>query len=237
MPKLKNEKMDLLLLEKQQSEWAKKVVIPREKTLDYQPKAEDLIFSFDIQYQGEEAYIAADVQRFDNTHIGIFVTKLEATVPYIPQFFCFREAPLLLALLEKIKQQKSLVPDFILIDGHGLAHPRKFGVACYVGVETNIPTIGCAKETLVQYTGNLGDKKGDNIPIIVDNEEVGAVLRTQDGIKPVFVSAGHLVSLETAVEMMLHLTPNYRISEPIRRADQAARGFAKDEKGTWEILC
>jgi len=228
--------MDLTQLEKQQSEWARKVVIPTEKQNDYQPKAEDLIFSFDIQYQGEEAYIAADVQRFDNSLVGIFVTKLTATVPYIPQFFCFREAPLLLALLEKIAFQKKLKPDFILIDGHGLAHPRKFGVACYVGVETNLPTIGCAKETLVKYTGVLGQAKGEKLPIWVENEWVGSVLRTQDGIKPVFVSAGHLVSLETAEKMILHLTPNYRISEPLRRADQAARGFAKGEKGEWVIL-
>lgn len=228
--------MDLLQLEKQQSEWAKKVAIPTEKTADYQPNASDLIFSFDIQYQGEEAYIAADVQRFDNTHLGIFVTQLTATVPYVPQFFCFREAPLLLELLKKIKLQKNITPDFILIDGHGLAHPRKFGVACYVGVETNIPTIGCAKETLVRYEGGLGEKKGEKLPILVENEVVGSVLRTQDGIKPVFVSAGHLVSLERAEEMILHLTPTYRISEPLRRADQAARGFAKGENGTWVVL-
>jgi deoxyribonuclease V len=228
--------MDLTQLEKQQSEWAKKVVIPTEKQTDYQPKSEDLIFSFDIQYQGEEAYIAADVQRFDNSQLGIFVTQLTATVPYVPQFFCFREAPLLLALLEKIEAQKNIKPDFIVIDGHGLAHPRKFGVACYIGVETQIPTIGCAKETLVQYTGNLGEKKGESLPIWVENQLVGSVLRTQDGIKPVFVSAGNLVSLETAQQMILHLTPTYRISEPLRRADQAARGFAKGEKGNWIVL-
>lgn len=227
--------MDLSQLIQKQHELAQKVKIPQTAAEDFQ-LANPLIFSFDIQYQGDIAYTAVDIQQYDGALLGMYVAKIEVTFPYIPQFFCFREAPVLLEVLERVQQHTQLRPDLLLIDGHGLAHPRKFGVACYMGVETGIAAIGCAKETLVKYEGELDAARGATLANYVENELVGYVLRSQTNIKPVFVSAGYGISLDKAKEMVLHLTPSYRISEPLRRADHAARAFAKGEKhGAMEL--
>ncbi|MFN0200176.1 MAG: endonuclease V [Bacteroidia bacterium] len=227
--------MDLSELIQRQQELAKQVWIPQQETEGFQGE-NPLIFSFDIQYQGDIAYAAADIQQYKGECIGTYVAKIEVTFPYLPQFFCFREAPILLDLLARVQAHTQLRPDLLLIDGHGLAHPRKFGVACYMGVESKLPAIGCAKETLVKYEGELDVERGSTLPNYVENELVGYVLRTQTNIKPVFVSAGYGISLEKAKEIVLHLSPTYRISEPLRRADHAARSFAKGETGNWVEL-
>ena len=139
-------------LENKQIELAKKVVIPQGKD-DYLLKSEDIIFSLDVQYVGDQAYVAVDTMRGNGELLGIFGSLQTVNFPYIPQFFSFREAPVLLAAIAKVQEKTNLNPDLLLIDGHGVAHPRRFGVACYVGVELQIPTIGCAKEPLMKYEG------------------------------------------------------------------------------------
>ena len=225
---------ELQHLEKHQSELSRKVIVPnREDSFIFRTDNE-LIFTLDVQYVGEEGFVALDVMSFDGEHFGIFVSWQRATFPYIPQFFSFREAPLLLNLIRGVMSEHSLQPALLLIDGHGLAHPRKFGIASHVGVEMNVPTIGCAKETLLRYEGDLGELRGSTLPVVLDGEEVGRVLRTQNSKNPVFVSVGHLVELGVACEIVLNLSSAYRISEPLRRVDMAARAFARgDSRICW----
>lgn len=222
------ETIDTNQLEVIQKELAQKVII-FENGQGYIPENEDIIFSLDVQYVGEQAYVALDVMRWNGEILGIFGNLQIATFPYIPQFFSFREAPILINLIKAVQQKTGFKPALLIIDGHGVAHPRRFGVACYVGIETQIPTIGCAKEPLLRYEGNLGNERGSSISLFLENEEVGSVLRTQNGVKPIFVSAGHLTSLEVANQVILKLSTTYRISEPLRRADHAARCYAKGE--------
>ncbi|HIE02810.1 MAG TPA: hypothetical protein EYP59_21430, partial [Thiotrichaceae bacterium] len=103
-------------------------------------------------------------------------------------------------------QAKCHPPELIIVDGHGRAHPRRFGVACWIGVNTDIPSIGCAKETLMHYNGKIGKKRGNYLFIKDKKGIIGAVLVTQDNTKPVFVSPGHRVSLKTSIEIILHLS-------------------------------
>ena len=217
--------MNLTNLANLQEQWATEVIIS-----NYVPKDEDVIFSLDIQYVGDTAFVALDVQRYSGELIGTYVDESEVEMPYVPQFFCFREGPPLLKIVKKVQEDFKLKPNVLIVDGHGIAHPRRFGVACWLGVQTNLPTIGCAKQTLLDYQGILDEQRGCTLPVYLENEEVGKVLRTQKAVKPVFVSVGHKINLITATEMILNLASRYRICEPLRRADQAARAYAKGKK-------
>ncbi len=138
------------------------------------------------------------------------------TFPYVPGLLSFREGPAVLAALRKLRT----VPDVLIYDGHGLAHPRRFGVACHVGVILNRPTIGCAKSRLIGTHRQPGWQRGVAAPLLDDGEVVGSVLRTQDGINPVFVSVGHLIDLRGARRIVLACAVRYRLPEPTRLADQ-----------------
>jgi deoxyribonuclease V len=195
--------------------------------LGYYPKQNDIIFSLDVHYVKDKAYIALDVREWKGKIVGTYVGIANVEVPYVPQFFCFREGPLLLEMLKAAQKHLSLQPELIIVDGHGIAHPRRFGVACWIGVNTDIPSIGCAKETLMHYNGEIGKKRGNYLFIKDKKGIIGAVLVTQDNTKPVFVSPGHRVSLKTSIEIILNLSSRFRISEPLRRADQSAKAYAK----------
>jgi deoxyribonuclease V len=120
-------------------------------------------------------------------------------------------------------QQLETSPDLLLVEGHGTAHPRRFGAACHVGVLTELPTVGVAKNRLVGRCGDVPAAKGEWVPLIDGGEVVGAVLRTREGVKPVYVSPGLRVGLEAAVEHTFACCRRYRMPEPIRRAHQLAR--------------
>ena len=139
--------------------------------------------------------------------------------PYVPGFLSFRELPLLKQAFETLKRR----PDVLLTDGQGLAHPRRFGLACHVGLEFDLPTIGCAKSRLCGEFEPFEWRKGARSPLVVDGETVGCAVCTRDGVKPVFVSPGHRVSRETAVEIALRCCPRYRVPEPIRLAHSRSR--------------
>lgn len=141
-----------------------------------------------------------------------------AEFPYVPGLFAFRELPTLLLALARL----TVTPDVLLADGHGLAHPRRFGLACHLGVETGLPAIGVAKTPLGRYADPAG-ARGARTPLLDGDEVVGAALRTQPGVKPVFVSIGHLVDLDTACAQVLALAPRYRLPETTRRADHLSR--------------
>jgi deoxyribonuclease V len=136
------------------------------------------------------------------------------SIPYIPGLLSFREGPALLQAFGKLRNR----PDVALFDGQGIAHPRGFGLAAHMGLILDIPSVGCAKTRLVGTSREPGERRGQQSPLVYNEKRIGAVVRTKDRVKPVFVSQGHRVSLECAVEIVLRCAPRYRIPEPIRRA-------------------
>ncbi len=140
--------------------------------------------------------------------------------PYVPGLLSFREAPAILTALERLGR----LPDVLLCDGQGLAHPRRFGIACHLGVLTDLPSIGVAKKRLIGSHAEPPDSRGDWVALKHGGETLAAVLRTRVGVKPVFVSSGHRVSLTTAVNLVMACTTRYRLPETTRRADRLASG-------------
>lgn len=218
-----------------QKELALEVKVPEDRD-GYLPKTGDLVFTFDIQYQEEVGHVAVDVLTWNGDLLGVYVKTYPVTEPYVPGLFAFREGPLLLKCLEDIQEQTKLSPQLLIVDGHGTAHPRGLGVACWLGLKAQLPTIGIAKEPLVKYTGTLADPAGSTLAIPINQQIAGHILRTQDGIRPVFVSPGHLISQANTIEVIMNLRGKYRHIEPIRRADQAARKFAKGEQSKEMIV-
>jgi deoxyribonuclease V len=150
------------------------------------------------------------------------VETAEATTlvgfPYVPGLFSFRELPPLLQAFRRLRTD----PDALLFDGQGLAHPRLFGLACHAGVLLGRPSIGCAKSRLVGEHGPVGHARGSFAELRLEGRVVGAALRTRDGVRPVYVSPGHLCDLRSAVDLVLATTPRFRVPEPIRLAHAAA---------------
>lgn len=138
--------------------------------------------------------------------------------PYIPGLLSFRELPLVL----KACAELSITPDLFLVDGQGVAHPRRFGLASHLGLFLDRPTIGCAKSLLCGSCESPGDKIGDYAKIEDNGETIGAALRTRSGVKPVYVSTGHQVGLESAVRWVLNCCRGYRLPEPLRAAHREA---------------
>ncbi|HWP86075.1 MAG TPA: deoxyribonuclease V [Terriglobia bacterium] len=139
--------------------------------------------------------------------------------PYVPGLLAFREVPLLLEAFARLKRK----PDLILADGHGWAHPRRAGMACHLGLALDLPTIGCAKSLLVGSFSPPGESRGARAALRDGRERIGTVLRTRDGVRPVFVSCGHRVSLSTAVRLVMQCCDGYRIPKPQREADRWVR--------------
>jgi deoxyribonuclease V len=142
--------------------------------------------------------------------------------PYVPGLLSFREGPAVLAALRRLRTP----PDVIIYDGHGLAHPRRFGIACHAGVILDLPTIGCAKSRLIGTHREPRTRRGSAAPLVDAGEVIGSVLRTQDGVNPVFVSVGHRIDLPGARRIVLGCALRYRLPEPTRLADQLV-GAAK----------
>ncbi|WP_207478895.1 deoxyribonuclease V [Arenibaculum pallidiluteum] len=139
--------------------------------------------------------------------------------PYVPGLLSFREVPAMLDSLAMLGER----PDLVVVDGHGTAHPRRLGIASHVGVLSGLPTIGVGKSLLCGRFVPPGPTRGDQSPLIHRHEVVGTVLRTRDGISPVFVSTGHRVSQESAVRLILGMLGRYRLPEPTRIADAVSR--------------
>lgn len=189
----------------------------------------DLLLCLDIQYVGERAHVGGALWRWGEAELGaVYVGEAEAGAEYHPGLFCFREGPPLLALVTRVAE-RGVHPDGLVIDGHGLAHPRRFGVACWMGLEAGLPTLGCAKRTLLPYEADPAEARGARAPVTLEGETVGAVLRTRDGVKPLYVSVGHQVSLQASCEAVLAMPGDFRLPEPLRAADKAARGRARGD--------
>jgi deoxyribonuclease V len=143
--------------------------------------------------------------------------------PYVPGLLSFRESPVLLAAFGQLRTE----PDVILIDGHGIAHPRRFGIACHLGLLLDKPTIGCAKSILVGEAAEPGARAGSTAPLVDKGETVGMVLRTRDHVKPIYVTTGHRVSLESAVRIVRQCLDGFRIPRPTREADHFVRDLRR----------
>jgi deoxyribonuclease V len=188
------------------------------------PGPQDLttVAGLDVAYADGSDRLAAAVVVLDAATLDVVeevtVTGI-AAFPYIPGLFAFRELPTLVEALSKL----TITPDLLVCDGHGLAHPRRFGLACHLGVLTGVPSIGVAKTHFLGTYDPPGPDRGAASPLYDDGEMIGLVLRTQSGIRPVHVSVGDRIGLDTARRHVLKLSPRYRLPETTRHADHLSR--------------
>lgn len=143
----------------------------------------------------------------------------DSVFPYVPGLLSFREGPVVVDAFAKLRTR----PDLLMFDGQGYAHPRRFGLASHLGVYLDMPSIGCAKSRLTGRYDEPGQALGDRSPLLSGGEVIGMVVRTKPRTNPLFVSVGHKIDLETAVEMVLRCLRGYRMPEPTRLADKLTR--------------
>lgn len=167
------------------------------------------------------AVVVLDARSLDVVEEATHVERVR--FGYVPGLFSFRELPPLVACFEKL----DVAPDLVVCDGQGRAHPRRFGLACHLGVLFDRPAIGCAKTVFVGTHAKVGSRRGHDRPLVHDGETVGLALRTRDRVAPVFVSIGHRVSLPTARRWVLRLARRYRLPETTRRADQRVNALRR----------
>ncbi|GIH65047.1 endonuclease V [Microbispora siamensis] len=188
------------------------------------PRDPALVAGVDVAYADD--LLAAAVVVLDGTTLDVVEQVTAPGRPafgYVPGLLAFRELPSLVEALERL----TVTPDLIVCDGYGLAHPRRFGLACHLGVLTGLPTIGVGKTAFVGSFEPPGRDRGSWSDLLLDGQVVGRVLRTRDDVKPVFVSVGHRVDLETACHDVLALTPRHRLPETTRAADRLSRSALK----------
>ncbi|MFE3753351.1 endonuclease V [Nocardia tengchongensis] len=174
----------------------------------------------------DDGNVAAAIVILDATTLDTVETATArgtTTFPYVPGLLAFRELPTTVAALETL----TVTPDLLICDSQGLAHPRRFGFACHLGLLTGIPTLGVAKNAWGDYE-EPGPDRGSSSVITIDGDPVGRALRTRTGVKPVFVSIGHLIDLDTACAQVLALTPEFRQPETTRRADRLCRTLLRE---------
>jgi deoxyribonuclease V len=203
-----------------QDRWAKMVV---ERPL---PAPPTLIAGCDVHLRGDLARATVVVLRFPELEV-VETVHGEITIdfPYVPGLLSWRELPPLLTALRKL----SVRPDVLMADGQGLAHPRHFGLACHLGLATNLPTLGCAKSILRGNHEPVGEEKGATTPLVYRGQVVGTALRSRDRVKPLYVSVGHLITLDESVEYVLRCCLKHRLPEPNRLAHVAAQSWARGE--------
>jgi deoxyribonuclease V len=204
--------------------------IPLQKKLAQQTRFTSLkkdpkiIAGTDISFQDDTAYAGAVLFKLPNLEpISNFIYEGKVAFPYFPGLLSFREAPILLELFKLIKP----APDLVFFDGHGLAHPRKLGLASHIGLFLQKPTIGCGKSRLYGSFEDPPVSKGTHSQLLNPSDEsIGAVVRTKERCKPIFVSPGHLIDLNDAISWTLRCVSKYRIPEPTR----LAHNFVTDYK-------
>ncbi len=163
--------------------------------------------------------------------VEIQVTEGRITFPYIPGLLSFRESPLILEACQKLNN----TPDLVLVDGQGVAHPRRLGLASHVGLFLDLPTIGCAKSILCGQHQSVGEGTGSHAELLDSGEVIGTALRTKSGMTPIYVSVGHKIDLATALQWVMKCCRGYRLPEPTRLAHLAAEGalrFEPSRQGT-----
>jgi len=173
----------------------------------------------DVGLSGKHAQAAVVVLRLPElTVIDTATARVPVGFPYVPGYLSFREVPVILRALNRLHT----TPDLILCDGQGYAHPRRFGLACHLGVWLDRPTIGVAKSRLVGQHKPVPERKGSWRPLTDGDEVIGAVLRTRSSVKPVYVSVGHRISLTSAIRYTMACCTKYRLPETTRLADRLA---------------
>lgn len=184
-----------------------------------------LVAGVDVAYESDSSRVgrlAGAVVVLDLTDLSVVASATATGVsdfPYIPGLLAFREIPILLAALNRL----TVRPDLLVCDGYGIAHPRRCGLASHLAVATGIPAFGVAKTSFVGTHGAVPLERGGWADLVDGEDVVGRALRTQTGVKPVFVSAGHLTDIAQATELTLRLAPRFRLPETTRRADRASR--------------
>jgi deoxyribonuclease V len=188
-----------------------------ETTFD-QPKT---VAGIDCGYRDGKARAAVVIVDYASLQpIDQAIAEMPVPFPYIPGLLSFRETPAVLEALGKL----TVEPDVLILDGHGYAHPRRLGLACHVGVITDVPAIGCAKSRLIGEHGELPAEAPNWVPLHHEGEVIGAVVRSRTNVSPIFVSIGHKVDLATAIEVVLHCCTRYRLPETTRYAHRVAGG-------------
>ena len=181
----------------------------------------ETVAGVDVSIRDDVAQAAIAVLRLDDmTVVEEQVHRVPVPFPYVPGLLSFREMPALLPALERL----STVPDVLMTDSQGLAHPRRFGLGCHLGVWIDHPTLGVAKSRFIgQPDGDLSPQKGSHVPLVDDGDTIGAVVRTRTDVKPVYVSIGHRITLDDAIRLTLRCAPRYKIPEPTRAAHRLSR--------------
>ena len=191
-----------------------------------------LIAACDVAYEvgGNRAFAATVVVERDSwREVDRATSTMTAPAKYDPGRFALREAACLIPTLEALATR----PDVILIDGHGIAHPRRFGLACHIGLAFDVPTIGCAKNILHGTpTSALGEEQGSVATIADASGVIGALVRTRTGVKPVCVSPGHLFDVASSVALVATVAPQFRIPEPLRQAHQLSNRLRANPHGS-----
>jgi deoxyribonuclease V len=188
----------------------------------------ELIAGADISYNrfSPTMYAAVVVLRMDDLSIvEVRGAVSETTFPYQPGYLTFREAPALLQAFARVESE----PDAIMFDGQGIAHPRRMGLASHVGLWLQKPSVGCAKSRLVGKFGTLPREAGSVAPLVHRGEEIGMVVRTKNGVQPVYVSPGHLIDTASSVDLVLRSCRGYRIPEPTRQAHLHVNALRRGE--------
>ncbi|MFF3409490.1 endonuclease V [Streptomyces sp. NPDC002742] len=186
------------------------------------PPGTGRVTGVDVAYDDERDVVVAAAVVLDAATLEVVAEATavgRVSFPYVPGLLAFREIPAVLAALDALP----CPPGLVVCDGYGLAHPRRFGLASHLGVLTGLPVIGVAKNPFTFSYEEPGVRRGSASPLLAGTDEVGRALRTQDGIKPVFVSVGHRVDLDNACAHTLALSPKYRLPESTRRADSLCR--------------
>jgi deoxyribonuclease V len=184
----------------------------------------DVAFSRDGQ-QVIAGVVVVDLQSAETLETRSARGKL--TFPYVPGLLSFRELPAVLAALKLVRSDVQAV----LCDGQGYAHPRRLGLAAHLGLWLDVPTVGCAKSRLCGEASEPGLHKGNQTKLMMDGEQIGVVLRTRDGVKPLYISPGHRCDHAGAVRLTLAATTRYRMPEPTRRADQLVGALRQSPSG------
>lgn len=184
------------------------------------------VTGLDVSYEdGSDRAVAAavtvELPTLNVVEVALFDGQAEA--PYVAGFLALREAPLLMRALQRLTNR----PEVLVCDGYGIAHPRRFGLACHVGQETGLPTFGVAKTPFTATFSEPGPERGAWSELLDRDEVVGRAVRTRSGVKPVFVSVGYEIDIEEAIQLTLAMSPKYRLPECIREADSRSRAALK----------
>lgn len=182
----------------------------------------DAAFTVDMVIAVASLFSYPSLRRLEDAH-----AVMKIRFPYVTGYLSFREGEAIIGAVRKLRT----VTDLLLVDGQGIAHPRGIGLASHIGVLLDIPTIGCAKSRLVGEHDEPAIQKGAWTVLSYQGQTVGAVLRTRAGVKPLFISPGHLADTRTSIDVVMRCVTAFRIPEPLRRADQLSKKMKKEASG------